>query len=63
MESDAELPNKPSHDWLRRLPEGFYQGLTSVHWQMTMEDRTEGWLKPGFHARFRELLLHTMCSL
>lgn len=27
---------------------------------MTIEDRTTGWLKPGFYARFRELLLHTM---
>jgi len=27
---------------------------------MTIQDRAQGWLKPGFHARFREILLHTM---
>jgi len=60
MEYDAELPNEKQHDWLRRLPAGFYRGLSAVHWQMTIEGRVTGWLKPGFHARFREVLLHTM---
>jgi putative transposase len=27
---------------------------------MTLDQRKTGWLKLGFHARFRELLLHTM---
>jgi REP element-mobilizing transposase RayT len=48
------------HDWLRRLPDGFYRGFSTVHWQMTIQDRVTGWLKPGFHPRFRELLLHTL---
>ncbi|MBK8040363.1 MAG: hypothetical protein IPK22_25005 [Verrucomicrobiaceae bacterium] len=48
------------HDWLRRLPDGFYRGSSTVHWQMTIQDRVTGWLKPGFHPRFRELLLHTL---
>lgn len=56
----SEFDDSDQHDWLRRLPEGFYRGHTSVHWQMTTENRVTGWLKPGFHARFRELLLHTM---
>lgn len=60
MESEAELPNEQRHDWLRRLSAGFYRGLSAVHWQMTIQDRARGWLKPGFHARFREVLLHTM---
>ncbi len=32
-----------------------------VHWTMTMERRATGWLDALFHARFREILLHTAC--
>jgi len=60
MESMPPNSDDESHDWLRRLPDGFYRGFSSVHWQMTIENRATGWLKPGFHARFREALLHTM---
>jgi len=60
MEPSDEPPLEKTHDWLRRLPTGFYRGFSAVHWQMTVQDRVEGWLKPGFHARFREILLHTM---
>lgn len=60
MESD-EFLSPPKHpDWLPRLPAGFYRGFSSVHWQMALDDRATGWLKLGFHTRFRELLLHTM---
>jgi len=57
-EDESSPPEHP--DWLPRLADGFYRGLASVHWQMTLDQRRTGWLKPGFHARFRELLLHTM---
>jgi len=30
-----------------------------VFWTNTLEERARGWLTPGFHSRFRELLLHT----
>lgn len=60
MESAEDPPLEEKHNWLRRLPEGFYRGHSSVHWQMTIQDRAQGWLKPGFHARFREVLLHTL---
>jgi putative transposase len=55
-----EPNHEDEHDWLRRLPAGYYLGYTTVHWQMTVENRSTGWLRPGFHSRFRELLLHTM---
>lgn len=47
-------------DWLPRLPGAFYRGFASVHWQMTLDRRATGWLKPEFHPRFREILLHAM---
>lgn len=60
MDESENQPPPPHPDWLPRLAEGFYRGFSSVHWQMTLDRRVTGWLKPGFHARFRELLLHTM---
>lgn len=60
MEPPDVPPLPEKHDWLRRLPAAFYRGFNTIHWQMTLEDRVTGWLKPGFHTRFRELLLHTM---
>ena len=60
MEPENEQPKPELPDWLPRLADGFYRGLRSVHWQMTLDQRRKGWLTPGFHSRFRELLLHTM---
>src|SRR5882724_3925368 len=46
-------------DFLPRLPREYYQGDAVVHWTMTVFDRATGWLNDAFHARFRELILHT----
>jgi len=43
---------------LPRLPRPYYQAFAVVHWTITLEDRTQGWLDALFHAQFRELLLH-----
>lgn len=48
------------HRRLRRLPAGHYLGRAYVHWSLTTEDRRKGWLSPGFHLHFREVLLHTL---
>ncbi len=55
MESPDHRPNH-----LERLPSEFYRGQAYVHWSMTMDDRKTGWLTAAFHARFREVLIHTM---
>ncbi len=47
------------HKHLPRLAPEFYRGLAMVHWTLTTEKRASGWLDPLFHARFREVLLHT----
>ncbi len=44
---------------LPRLPRPYYQADAMVHWTLTVFDRATGWLTERFHARFRELLLHT----
>ncbi len=44
---------------LPRLPRAYYQAFAVVHWTVTMESRARGWLDNDFHARFRELALHT----
>jgi hypothetical protein len=44
---------------LPRLPREYYQGDAYVHWTLSVFDRVTGWLTDGFHAHFRELMLHT----
>lgn len=44
---------------LPRLPRPYYRADSVVHWTLTIFDRATGWLTESFHARFRELLLHT----
>ncbi len=58
-------PSKSSHERervdkssLSRLAPESYRGLVAVHWTLTLEDRATGWLNPGFHFHFREILLH-----
>jgi REP element-mobilizing transposase RayT len=38
----------------------YYQGLTFVHWNMTIDERRTGWLDQTLHLTFREVLLHTL---
>ena len=45
---------------MRRLPPEFYRGQAFVHWSMTIEGRRSGWLTEAFHARFREIHVHTL---
>ena len=51
-------PNKSRPGHLPRLPREYYQGDAMVHWTLPTFDRATGWLSDGFHARFRELMLH-----
>jgi len=44
---------------LPRLAREHYCGHAVVFWTLTLEDRAQGWLDEPFHARFRELMLHT----
>ena len=49
-------------DWKSKLPRlasGHYRGNVTVFWTHTLEHRARGWLSPCFHARFREILLHS----
>lgn len=47
------------HDYLRRLPAEHYKGQAYVHWSLTIQGRRQGWLRPIFYYKFRELLTHT----
>lgn len=44
---------------LPRLSAESYRGHAAVHWTMTLEHRTTGWLNMAHHAALREILLHT----
>ncbi len=43
---------------LPRLDRAAYRGQAFVHWTLTFEDRTTGWLSPEFHRTWQHLLLH-----
>jgi len=45
--------------YLPRLPREHYQGDAVVHWTMPIAERGTGWLNESFHARFREMMLHS----
>jgi REP element-mobilizing transposase RayT len=51
-------PNKSRPGHLPRLPREYYQGDAMIHRTLPTFDRAAGWLSDGFHARFRELMLH-----
>ena len=51
-------PRRPYPGRLPRLPREHYQGDAFVHWTLSIQDRATGWLTEGFHARFRECMLH-----
>lgn len=56
---EARPPEDPRHH-LPRLPPEYYRGFAAVHWTLTIRDRRRGWLDDRFHARFREVLLHSL---
>jgi len=66
MNPAAPLPPDPgvrkprsafSH-YLPRLKRVFYQADAVVFWTLPVSQRQRGWLNDGFHAAFRELMLH-----
>ncbi len=52
---------KPRSDfshYLPRLKREFYQADAVIFWTMPVSHRRQGWLTEGFHAAFREMMLH-----
>tara|TARA_R110002167_G_scaffold360370_2_gene577971 strand:- start:4 stop:597 length:594 start_codon:yes stop_codon:yes gene_type:complete len=43
---------------LKRLPFECYRGFAWVHWTLTIQDRSVGWLDARFLYKFREILTH-----
>ncbi len=52
------MPNPDLHH-LPRLIRSNYQAFAAVHWTLTVNPRSPGWLTSDFHQFFRELMLHT----
>lgn len=48
---------------LKRLSVQYYRHHAWVHWTMTIDKRSRGWLDDQMHATLRELLLHTCARL
>ncbi len=51
------MPFVPKRN-LPRLERQHYQSHAVIFWTLTLEERARGCLTPGFHHRFRELMLH-----
>ena len=48
-----------NRSYLPRLEKHHYRGHAYVFWTNTVEHRAVGWLTSGFHATFREIMLHS----
>ena len=51
-------PRSPFSHYLPRLKRVFYQADAVVFWTLPVSHRQQGWLTDGFHAVFREMMLH-----
>jgi putative transposase len=51
-------PRSSFSHYLPRLKRVFYQADAVVFWTLPVSHRQEGWLTDGFHAAFREMMLH-----
>jgi REP element-mobilizing transposase RayT len=52
-------PRSDRRFYLPRLPREYYQADAVVHWVLSIANRCQGWLDDRFHARTREIFLHT----
>ena len=60
MSVNPIYPTTAPHRHLPRLAVAAYQRNAIVHWSMTLQNRSQGWLDENFHLHFRERLLHTL---
>jgi putative transposase len=51
-------PRSAFSHYLPRLRREFYQADAVIFWTLPVACRVRGWLTEGFHAAFRELMLH-----
>jgi putative transposase len=58
-QDSARDSSSASRDRLPRLTAESYRGHAAVHWTMTIDHRSTGWLDTAHHASLREILLHT----
>lgn len=58
LESRHSNPRSSFSHYLPRLRREFYQGDAVIFWTMPVHLRKQGWLSEGFHAVFREMMLH-----
>jgi len=45
---------------LKRLHPGYYEGISYVHWTMTLKGHVKGWLDDAHHAALREICFHAL---
>jgi putative transposase len=54
------MSKPPARGHLPRLAPEHYRGFAFVHWVLTVDERATGWLTDGFHAAWREAMLHAL---
>jgi hypothetical protein len=45
---------------LKRLDPSYYEGISYVHWTMTLKAQAEGWLDDPHHAALRDICFHAL---
>ena len=58
--ADSRLIRSPYKGGLKRLGASFYQGISYVHWTMSLKNQATGWLDESHHAALRQICLHAL---
>ena len=45
---------------LKRLDSSFYEGISYVHWTMSLKNQATGWLNEEHHSALREICQHAL---
>jgi REP element-mobilizing transposase RayT len=45
---------------LKRLDKTYYEGISYVHWTMSLKDQATGWLDGKHHLQLREICTHAL---
>jgi putative transposase len=45
---------------LKRLDDSFYEGVSYVHWTMSLKEQSTGWLDAAHHLQLREICNHAL---
>lgn len=55
-----KLIRAPYKGGLKRLDDACYEGISYIHWTMTVQDKATGWLNAAHHGALRRIMFHAL---